>query len=243
MRDIKAIWFDLDDTLFDHTYSVCRGLDAVCSTYPALDVLPSDELAVLYNRALNAVYISYLHAEIDFPEMRRRKLKLFYEAVRVNEKELPAMNEFHAIYDEAYNSHRRATPGSIAALERLKENGMPLAILTNGTREGQADKLRRIGLEWMIPSLATSEQAGAPKPDPKIYEWALERSGQTAGNVLMVGDSLENDVEAALRCGLNAILYAPGENQPTITTGHGVAPVIREWKSLFDRLSTTKNPK
>lgn len=50
----------------------------------------------------------------------------------------------------------------------------------------------------------------------------------------MVGDSLENDVEAALRCGLSALLYAPQAMQPTVLTRYGVAPVMNEWSRLLD---------
>lgn len=231
---IKAIWFDLDDTLYDHTYSVCRGLDEVCRTYPVLSGRSPEELAVLYNRALNTVYPSYLWGEIDFRELRRRKLKLFYEAAEVDVNELPALDDFHRIYDEAYAHERRATPGVVETLCRLRETGIILAILTNGNQALQEEKLRTIGLEWMIPNLLTSEKAGAPKPDPRIYEWALRRIDHAPESVLMVGDNLANDVEAAMRCGLSAALYAPSTDQLTVSTTYGEAPVIKDWGSLFD---------
>jgi len=232
-RSITAVWFDLDDTLFDHTYSVCRGMDAVRAAYPGLQVRSSQELAALYNRVLNALYVGYLGGKITFEEMRCRKLKLFYESAGVNEHGAPSLSEFHAVYDEAYRKHRRATPGSREVLSELKGRETPLAILTNGKQDIQEDKLKIIGLEWMISNLLTSEKAGATKPDPKIYSWALARTKQTAGNVLMVGDSLENDVEAALRCGLSAAQYAPGANSPTVSTTYGTAPVVREWNELL----------
>jgi len=49
-----------------------------------------------------------------------------------------------------------------------------------------------------------------------------------------VGDNLENDVEAPLLCGLNAALYAPGATEPLVSTIHGRAPIIREWRALID---------
>ncbi|MGA2499635.1 MAG: HAD hydrolase-like protein [Tepidisphaeraceae bacterium] len=52
--------------------------------------------------------------------------------------------------------------------------------------------------------------------------------------MLMVGDNLENDVEAPMQYGLNAALYAPGAQEQTISTTHGTAPVIREWRTLID---------
>ncbi len=255
MGDIKAIWFDLDDTLYDHTYSVCLGMEAVLERYPVFSSHPSAEkrgatvghahgesvgrrtsieLAGCYNCALNVVYVEYVRGEIEFVEMRRRKLKLFYELAGIDEREAPAMDDFHRIYDEGYGSERRATPGSLELLEQLRGDGIRLGILTNGKQAIQEDKLRAIGMEWMIPNLLTAERAQATKPDSRIYAWALAQTGYSAGEVLMVGDSMENDVEAALRCGLSAVLYAPGGTDQTVTTAHGDAPVIREWSGLIE---------
>jgi putative hydrolase of the HAD superfamily len=240
MRGIKAIWFDLDDTLYDHTYSVRRGMDAIRASYPAFNARDSAELAVLYNRALNMVYTGYVCGLIDFQEMRRRKLQLFSQAAGVEATEIPPMDAFHRIYDEAYCSHRRATPGSVETLTRLRDDGMDLAILTNGKQAVQEDKLRMLGLEWMIPNLLTAERAGTTKPDPRTYQWAMEQTRQVARNVLMVGDSLENDVEAALGCGLNAVLYAPEAREQTARTVHGTVPVIQKWTSLFDLINDAR---
>jgi putative hydrolase of the HAD superfamily len=234
MGDIKAIWFDLDDTLYDHTYSVCLGMDAVRARYPVLNERSTRELAAFYNQALNLVYTAHVRGEIDFHEMRRRKLKLFYELSGIDQNDAPGMDDFHRVYDEGYGRERRATPGSVEALERFRNDGVSLGILTNGKQAIQEDKLRIIGLEWMIPNLLTAERAKATKPDPRIYVWALAQTGLDPENVVMVGDSVENDVEAALRCGLSAVLYAPNEVRETVVTAHGIAPVIKEWSALPD---------
>jgi putative hydrolase of the HAD superfamily len=240
MRSIRALWVDLDDTVFDHTYCVCRGLDAIREKYPAFGKSSTEELAVLYNHALNHVYADYLRREISFQEMRRRKLKFLYASLEIQGGEGPALDEFHSIYDAAYRIHRRAIPGSVEILKRFADSGMSLAILTNGDQDIQEEKLRVIGLEWAAPHLLTAQRAGTAKPHPQFYKWALEQTGHDPGNVLMVGDSLENDVEAALRCGLNAVLYAPGAAQPTISTRYGVAPVINRWASLLELMGDTR---
>lgn len=240
MRSLKALWFDLDDTLFDHTYCVCRGLDAIREKYPAFGEGPINELAALYNRALNHVYVDYLRGEIDFQEMRRRKLKILYASAEIKQENAPPLDEFHTVYDAAYRMHRRATPGSVDVIKRFADSGMSMAILTNGSQTLQEEKLCAIGLQWMVPHLVTSERAGVPKPDPQIYQWALQQTGHNPENVLMVGDSLENDVAGALRCGLNAMLYAPDFGQEMVSTAYGPAPVIKEWKGLLDLIGDTR---
>lgn len=92
MRNFKALWFDLDDTVFDHTYCVCRGLDAIREKYPAFGKSSTEELAVLYNRALNHVYTDYLRREISFQDMRRRKLKFLYASLEIQHADVPQPN-------------------------------------------------------------------------------------------------------------------------------------------------------
>ncbi len=236
MHSIKALWFDLDDTLYDHIHSVGRGLDAVCETFSCFSSVPRSELATLYNRALNTFHNAFLRGEIDFAELRRRKYRLFCETALVDNSGVPVLEEFHRVYDPAYAQSRRATPGSIEMLSKVRESGMNQAIITNGKQETQEEKLRVIGLEWLIPMLVTSERIGVTKPNPQVYERALKITGHLANEVLMIGDSVENDIEAGLNAGLNVAMYAPGRSERVLAMKTGDVPVVREWTELFDLL-------
>ena len=232
----RMIWFDLDDTLFDHSYSAALGIQRVGQMYSALAGRAVGEFVAFYNQALNEVYPEYLRGEIDFGEMRRRKLDRFFQIAGIQRSEVPAVTEFHRIYDEGYATERRATPGSMAALQRLRDAGIEIAVLTNGMQRIQEAKLRAIGLEWLVPHLLTSEQAGATKPDPEIFHWALQRTGRAANQVVMVGDNLENDVAGALRIGIRALYYSPAADQQAMVTEFGTAPVISNWEQLAELL-------
>jgi HAD superfamily hydrolase (TIGR01662 family) len=231
---IEMIWFDLDDTLYDHSYSVARAMERIRAEYPVFSKHEAGKLAALYNQALNEVYLDYLRGNIDFGEMRLRKLHRFFHAAGVPKPGAPDNAEFHRVYDEAYCVERRATPGSIEAVRRLRERGIGVAVLTNGTQRVQENKLRTIGLASLLPCLLTSERAGTTKPDPKIFRWALRQTKCSPHSVLMIGDSLQNDVEAALRVGINAAYYSPSTRERTVVTQAGTAPVIFDWAQIFD---------
>jgi HAD superfamily hydrolase (TIGR01509 family) len=236
MAPVEMVWFDLDDTLYDHSYSVARAMERIRAEYPAFSGHQPHELAVLYNQALNEVYLEYLRGNIDFAEMRRRKLHRFFHAAGIPEPGAPDNAEFHRVYDEAYCVERRATPGSIEAVRHLQERGIGVAVLTNGTQRIQEEKLRIIGLTSLLPCLLTSDKAGATKPDPEIFEWALRQSKCAAHCVLMIGDNLQNDVEGALRAGIRAAHYSPSSAERTVVTQAGTAPVISDWVQVPDLL-------
>jgi HAD superfamily hydrolase (TIGR01509 family) len=229
----EMVWLDLDDTLFDHSHSVARGLERVQQEYPAFSTHPTAELVRLYNLALEEVYPDYLCGEIDFPEMRRRKFDRFCRKVGVTSGDAPDATTFHKIYDDAYARARQATPGSVEGVRSLMDRGISVAVLTNGTERGQEEKLRVIGLDFLVPHLLTSEKAGAAKPDPRIFRWGLERTGKRAQDVVMIGDNPVNDIAGALSAGIRAVHYNPSAVQRTFATKLGAVPVLSNWSHVL----------
>jgi len=230
------IWFDLDDTLFDHSYSVGLGIERIRTQYPAFAKCNVPDLVRLYNHALNEVYPDYLRGAFDFAEMRRLKLSRFLSLAGIEISGAPETAVFHRIYDEGYHTKRRATLGSSEALDRLQHEGYEIAVLTNGVQSVQEEKLRHLGFDFLIPNLLTSERAGATKPDPAIFRWALDRTQREPVNVIMIGDNPLNDVQGALNAGIRALYYCPGSRESALTTPAGTAQVISAWKQLPDCL-------
>ncbi len=242
----EMVWLDLDDTLFDHSYSVARGLECIQQQYPAFAGHQVDDLVRLYNIALNEVYPDFLSGAIDFQEMRRRKLIRFSELANVTSAAAPDTAAFHPLYDAAYNRERRAVPGSLNAVRKLQEQGIEVAVLTNGISRTQQEKLRAIGFEFLVPHLLPSEEAGFSKPDPRIFEWALHRTGKHAHQVVMIGDNPVNDIEGALGCGIRAIYYDPRFNERCFLTRYGAAPAFADWNQLpgiLEQIDPTSDPR
>ncbi len=65
--------------------------------------------------------------------------------------------------------------------------------------------LARVGLDALLDGVVTSAEVGAAKPDPRIFEAALELAGVSAGEALHVGDSLEEDVAGAHAAGIEVV--------------------------------------
>jgi HAD superfamily hydrolase (TIGR01549 family) len=97
------------------------------------------------------------------------------------------------------------------SLRGLRERGLHVQIVSNIDDEQLGRLVRRLGLENAIDACTSSESARSCKPDPGIYECALEKAGCSAAQVLFVGDSPAHDVGGpqSLRM-LTALLVADG---------------------------------
>jgi putative hydrolase of the HAD superfamily len=108
----------------------------------------------------------------------------------------------------ASNAWRRIGVGVRASLERLRDAGFELAVVSNS--EGTIEQmLVEIGLRDLLCAVVDSSVVGFTKPDPRIFAVALERLGVAPGEALMIGDSPSADVDGAHAAGIRAALIDP----------------------------------
>lgn len=86
-------------------------------------------------------------------------------------------------------------------LSRLKNAGMPLAILSNGAPRMLAAALKAGGLEGLFEGVFSVEEVGVFKPDPRVYRLATDRLGFEAGQILFLSSN-SWDVAGAASFGL-----------------------------------------
>ncbi|PNP58219.1 hypothetical protein FNYG_15137 [Fusarium nygamai] len=226
------VFFDLDNTLFDHRQSLKCALSAVRSVFPSLRKITSDDLAEKYNGALNHVYGKYLRNEIAHEDQDVEKIKLFFKSLDLKEPDSECIARFRSVYKTIYRTNRKATPGSIQTLRRLRDNGYRTAIITNGPSESQIEKAKAIGVFDLVECVITSEEAGHPKPDVKIFQYAMQKLSVNTKKVYMVGDSVKADVKGALDAKVMPILYSPSSNKSLEVFFGREISVIRHFDQL-----------
>ncbi|MET0117862.1 MAG: HAD family hydrolase [Sedimenticola sp.] len=196
-QDIRAISFDLDDTLWDNRPVLKAAEQALCDWlaehYPRIG--EAYDCEALY-RLRHALYASRPDLHHDMTELRKvflaqLALDTGYDRSLVE----PAFEMFiearHRItlYDDV-----------IPGLERLRRDGYLLGALTNGNAS-----IERLGIDHLFDFSVTSEEAGAAKPEPRMFEMACERSGIGPEGMLHVGDEPTTDIEGARRAGIRCI--------------------------------------
>lgn len=203
----KAILLDMDDTILDDSGSTARCWREACLAHqPELgDVDPvALHEAIDRNRA-------WFWSDPD----RHRDGRLALDATRrelvrmsLTDLGVDASTLAEGIADD-YAARRdrliEPFPDAIETVRWLRESGCRLALLTNGNGTAQRSKIDRFGLGGLFDVVLVEGEVGFGKPDPRVYELALNRLGVEPSNTWMVGDNLEWDVAAPQRLGIFGI--------------------------------------
>lgn len=119
----------------------------------------------------------------------------------------------------ASNAWRRIGAGVREALQRLRAAGFKLAVVSNS--EGTLEQmLSEIELSELFDTVVDSGVVGVTKPDPRIFQIALDRLGVSSAEALMVGDSPSADVGGAREAGIRAALIDPYDLYPWCRAPH-----------------------
>lgn len=203
IENIKDVFFDLDHTLWDfEKNSELTFAKIFAEKHPEIAVGDFIEKYVPINQAC---WQLYQYDKITHEELRYNRLKQSFDAI-----EYEISDEAIAVIAQDYidmlpdNNH--LFEGAFEILDYLKEK-YQLHIITNGFADVQDRKIKNSRLEHYFISVTNSETAGVKKPNPIIFEHALRVANATKEQSVMIGDSLDADVEGALEIGLEAILF------------------------------------
>jgi putative hydrolase of the HAD superfamily len=101
-----------------------------------------------------------------------------------------------------------AAPGAADLLRRLKAAGLGVGLISNWDLSCRT-VLSENGLDWLLDVIVVSGEAGFEKPDPRIFQIALQAAGVTPEHSLYVGDNYYDDVLGARAAGMDCLLLAP----------------------------------
>ncbi|MFS0864856.1 HAD family hydrolase [Fredinandcohnia sp. 179-A 10B2 NHS] len=96
-------------------------------------------------------------------------------------------------------------PNLVSMLEELQRNNLVLGIITNGKGKFQMNNIEALGIKKYFQTIVISECEGIKKPDPLIFNRALERLSISPNESIFVGDHPDNDVSAAQNVGMKGI--------------------------------------
>lgn len=227
----KAIFFDLDDTLLWDEKSVKDAFEKTCRyAQEKYDIDPErfEERVRENARELYASYPTYeftkkiginpfegLWGDFPdeggmFPEMKRIVPEYRKQAWTKGLKDLGIEDEaFGEELGETFPQKRKESPhlyeASLRLLDEMKEK-YDLILITNGSPALQQLKLSITPeLKPYFTHIIISGGFGIGKPDASIFEHALELSGYTNKEVVMVGDNLNTDILGANRTGITSV--------------------------------------
>lgn len=190
---IKAIYFDLDNTLIDRTGA---AYDIYCDIVS--DCLPDlARHSIEFEGAVQRLMVWDEYGTIEKAHCFSRFCKEYHLDSSLVEK-------LSQRWAEEFGGYARTFPKSEETLQKLSEK-YRLGLLTNGYPKMQRKKLEISGLEKYFEVIIVSGEHGMHKPDVRIFEMAAEKMGLKPKEIAFVGDTFAADILGALRCGMKPV--------------------------------------
>ena len=135
---------------------------------------------------------------------RRHLVALGVESVRAGQL-APALNQH---MQEAYRPSSVLAEAALDLLRELKQGGFKLGVVSNRERPFH-DEVERLEILPYLDLILAAGEVGSYKPEPGIFQAALERIDVKPGEAMYVGDNYFADVVGSRRAGLRPVLYDP----------------------------------
>ncbi|WP_125547043.1 HAD family hydrolase [Levilactobacillus lindianensis] len=201
---IKAVVFDVDDTLYDQKAPFEAALAPILGLPSEVDLNTTFQA---YRQQSRQAYAHVMNGHWSEQEMAVKRLNTALLA-----QHLPAVDTQSALnFEEAYSTGLadiKLFPGLSMALDSLSQQ-YQLGILTNGNTQFQLAKVMQLQMHRWIDreAIVTSEEVGLAKPDPQIFTLMNRRLNLRASEVAYVGDCYSMDVRAAKQAGWQSFWF------------------------------------
>lgn len=223
MKTYQHLFFDLDHTLWDYDRNVQESLSELFHHYKleALGVSSPQHFIDSFYAVNFKLWSAYDRGEMQKEELRTTRFPRIFAHAGIVDAVIP--EEFEGDFMHRTSGKPHLFPHTIEILDYLKPK-YKLYVITNGFDESQARKMNSSGLKDYFEIVITSETTGHKKPDPRIFQYALEQAGASKENSLMIGDNPISDIQGAHGAGIDQVYFNPLgkaiDSVPTYTIIH-----------------------
>lgn len=220
---IRAVLFDAAETLFTTRGSVGEIYASVARDYGSQ--VPPHVIQAAFARHFRGA------GPVSIEDQKNWWKNVVYRVF----KEVGMVPNFDQFFEQVYDRFRGSQgwmlfPETVDVLKDLKGRGLKLGLISNfDTRVYSV--LQSLGIRQFFDTVTLSSETGYCKPDPKIFEAAVQALRVPGPQILLVGDSLHDDVEAGSRAGLVSVLIDRTDRYSQVNQ-------VRRIKSLSEIAST-----
>jgi putative hydrolase of the HAD superfamily len=208
----RHIFFDLDHTLWDFEANADETLRHLFAEHNiGRHGVSVEKFIAVYSEVNHGLWRLYQSNKINQQQLRTVRFPRTFVQLGLREEDAPA--GISEQFTDLLPQKSAVFPYTYEVLDYLRDKGYQLHLITNGFRDIQHVKLASSRLTDYFQEMVTSECCGHLKPDTRIFQHALERTGATAPESLMIGDNLECDVLGAYNAGLDQVYFNPAQRR------------------------------
>ena len=218
----RHLFFDLDHTLWDFEKNANETLHTLYERhdFARYGTFSVDEFIRVYSDINHALWRLYQSNKITQTQLRDVRFTRTLTRLGLTEDQIPA--DISAEFTDILPLKSAVFPYTHEVLDYLKPN-YRLHLITNGFNDIQGLKLVSSNLTHYFEEVITSEHSGHLKPDPRMFQHALERTGAAAAESLMIGDNLECDVLGAYNAGIDQVYFNPDKRRHFAQTTYEIS--------------------
>jgi putative hydrolase of the HAD superfamily len=216
---IRAVFFDLDGTLYDRDRAIQNALEE-----------QFDAFRESLNGLSRSTFVDRL-LELD-GHGHTNQGRIYEEAALEWNLDDTIARELGRDYRSRYHRHCRLADDTLSTFQALRQSGRILGLITNGPVVWQEKTLNGLGLDGRFDVVLISEREGVRKPHRAIFARALELSGVRSDEAVFVGDHPDADVAGGRAAGLISIWKRVPywemtiEGVPIVDSLHEIVPIV-----------------
>lgn len=209
LENVKAIFFDADDTIVDHRQCEKKALlylfDKIGKDY-------KEQYQDIFRPLDRKLWDSVAHnlnpvPKSDIPEYR---FKEFFKQINLEYNDYKKANE---LFQEGLANAVALIENAYDIIEYLHYKDYKIYVVTNGLVKLQKPRITNSKISKYISDIIVSEEVNSSKPNPKIFNVLLNKINLKSNEVIMIGDSLEKDIQGAKNANIKAIWYNPNNKR------------------------------
>ncbi len=189
-----------------------------------------DEFHRNYLQHNEKLWERYRNGFIKVDELRWKRMWLALLDFKVSDESLA--REMGVRFLDLLPTRKILFPYAKEILYYLISKNYKLHLITNGFEKTQHLKLQHAGLTHFFTEVITSEASNSLKPHKEIFEFALAKTNASLKESIMIGDSIEVDIQGALNAGMDQVFVNHLNIQPSIKPTYTVYN-LHELKNIF----------
>lgn len=207
LSNIKAIFFDADDTIVDHKQCEKKALEYLF-----------DNIQKEYRRQYQDIFrpldknlwdsVANNSNPVPKEEIPEYRFKEFFNMIGLKYTDYKEANK---LFQEGLANSVALTENAYDIIKYLYEKEYKICVVTNGLVKLQRPRITNSQISKYISEIIVSEEVGINKPNPQIFNVLLNKLSLKLNQVIMIGDSLEKDIQGAKNANIKTIWYNPNK--------------------------------
>lgn len=228
----KHLFFDLDHTLWDFEANSRQTLAALHDSL-RLEEKGVHDFDLFHKRYLahnEKLWERYRNGYVRVDELRWKRMWLTLLDFKIGDE--PLAREMGVLFLESLPTRNLLFPYTLEILNYLRAKGYNLHLITNGFEKTQHSKLQHAGMTGYFTEVITSEGSNSLKPHKEIFDYAFQKTGAQKEESIMLGDSVEIDIQGAINAGIDQVYVNHLNQAPAVQPTYTVYS-LKELENIF----------